>query len=257
MRKLFFTLCAIIATASLSYAEDAASIVTASRDRISAKTVSSRSRMVITAKDGTTTERVLDQYSSDGPKGNRSMIVFQKPASIAGTRFLTMENGDAAEDRWIFLPSLGKVRRIASSEGSGSFMGTDMSYDDISSANREASADSHAILREENLDGKDCYVIESKPNDSAYQYSRIVSWIEKDTKVSRKIELYDRKDVLAKLLEIQKVADVQGRLTSMVTKMSTLKDKTSTTIYVDIIKYDEKIPEGVFSTDYLSTGRVK
>lgn len=257
MRKLFFTLCAIIATASLSYAEDAASIITASRDRISAKTVSARSRMVITAKDGTTTERVLDQYSSDGPKGDRSMIVFQKPASIAGTRFLTMENGDAADDRWIFLPSLGKVRRIASSEGSGSFMGTDMSYDDISSANREASVDSHVILREENLDGKDCYVIESKPKDTTYQYSRIVSWIEKDTKVSHKIELYDRKDVLVKLLEIQKVADVQGRLTLMVTKMSTLKDKTSTTIYVDIIKYDEKIPEGVFSADYLSTGRVK
>lgn len=257
MKKAAFIAFAAILSASLLGAETADEIVTAARNRIDAKTVSTRSRMVIAAKDGSTTERVLDQYSSDSPSGDRTIIVFQKPASVAGTRFLTIEKKGGSDDRWIFLPALGKVRRIAASEGSGNFVGTDFSYDDISSASREADADTHAILREESLNGADCYVIESVPKDSGYQYSKMVQWIEKGTKLSRKIELYDRKGALAKLLEILETKDVQGRLTPTVTKMTTVAEKTSTTINVDIVKYDEKIPESVFTTDYLSTGRAK
>ncbi len=257
MKKSVVAVCALAVLVAPIFGGDAESIVRASRDRIHADTVSTRSRMVITAKDGSTTERLLDQYSSDADTGQRTLIVFQKPASITGTRFLTMERKGGDDDRWIFLPSLGKVRRIASSEGSGSFMGTDLSYDDISAANRDVSLDTHVLLREETLDGKVCDVIESRPNTGSYQYGKIISWIERETLVSRKIELYDRKDNLVKLLELQKLQDVQGRLTPMVTRMSTVASKTSTTITVDIIKYDDKIPEGVFTVDYLSTGRLK
>lgn len=244
-------------TASVAFAQDARAIVEASRDRLDADTVSTRSRMVIAAKGGATSERLIDQYSSDSPKGNRTIIVFQKPASVAGTRFLTMENKGGDDDRWIFLPSLGKVRRIASAEGSGSFMGTDLSYDDISSADRDASLDAHSYLREETLDGKACHVIESKPIDPKYQYLKMVSWIDAKTLVAWKIELYDRKGELVKLLEVVEVKDVQSRVTPVKTRMTTVAAKTSTTINVDIIKYDDKIPEGVFTVDYLSTGRVK
>jgi len=257
MKKSIFALCALAVSLAHVFAGDAEAIVRASRDRIRADTVSTRSRMVITAKDGSTTERLLDQYSSEAAAGKRTLIVFQKPASISGTRFLTIEKKGGDDDRWIFLPSLGKVRRIASSEGSGSFMGTDLSYDDISAANRDASLDTHVLLREETLEGKLCDVIESKPKNGTYQYGRIVSWIERDTGVARKIELYDRKGSLVKLLELLKLQDVQGRLTPMVTRMTTVASKTSTTITVDIIKYDDKIPEGVFTVDYLSTGRLK
>ena len=241
--------------AQAAAAPSAAEIVRASRDRIKSDTVSSRSRMIIAAKDGSQTERLVDQYSAGKSGQSKTVVVFQKPASVANTRFLTIENPGKADDRWIFLPALGKVRRVSASEGSGSFMGTDMSYDDISSANRGADEDDHSILREESLDGKACWVIESKPKDSGYQYGRMVSWIEKATKVSLKIELYDRHDELVKLLEILKVEDKQGRLTPTVTKMSTVKAKTSTTINVEIIKYDDPIPATVFSTKFLETGR--
>jgi len=257
MKKTVITICALAVSLALVSAEDAEAIVRGSRDRIAADTVSTRSRMLITAKDGSTTERLLDQYSADSPEGKRTVIVFQKPAAIAGTRFLTVEKKGGGDDRWIFLPSLGKVRRIASSEGSGSFMGTDLSYDDISAANRDASLDTHVLLREEMLEGRVCDVIESKPQDGTYQYGKMVSWIERDTKVARKIELYDRKGNLFKLLEVQKLQEVQGRLTPMVTRMGTIPAKTSTTITVDIIKYDDRIPDGVFTVDYLSTGRLK
>ncbi|GHV89312.1 sigma E regulatory protein, MucB/RseB [Spirochaetia bacterium] len=237
------------------FAQTAAEIVHSSRNRIKSTTTSVRARMVITAKNGSTTERVVDEYSKDGPNGTRMIIQFQSPASVRGTRFLTMEAKNGATDQWIFLPSLGKVRRIAASEGSGSFMGTDMSYDDISSASRDTDLDTHTLLREETLDGKICYVIESKPKDSSYQYSRTVSWIDKDTLVNYRIDLYDKRNTLVKRMEMSDVRDIQGRLTPMQTKMSTITAGTSTTIYNDIMKYDDTIPERVFTTTYLETGR--
>jgi len=255
MKKLILILIALSLTASAVFSQSAEEIVRASRERINADTVSTRSRMVITAKDGGVTERQLDQYTSKIAGSNKTVVVFQKPAPVAGTRFLTISNPGKIDDRWIFLPSLGKVRRIAAGEGSGSFMGTDMSYDDISSMDRAVSLDTYTLLKEENLDGKTCWVIEAKPKDETYQYSRMVGWIEKTTSVSLKMELYDRKGVLVKVMEIQSLKDVQGKLTPIITKMSTVQAKTSTTIYVDIIKYNDPIPASVFTERFLLTGR--
>lgn len=236
-------------------AQSAASIVAGSRDRVKASTISTRSRMVITARNGSTTERIIDQYEKDGPKGNRTIIVFQAPKAVAGTRFLTMDNPGGPADRWIFLPELGKTRRIAASDGGGSFMGTDMSYDDISSAKREVDLDTHTLLREESLNGNPCYVIESVPKDRSYQYSKMIQWINKTNQVNHKVELYDRRGNLVKVLEILSLKDVQGRLSAVATRMTTVNAGTSTTIYADILKYDDTVPEGVFTTGYLETGR--
>jgi outer membrane lipoprotein-sorting protein len=236
-------------------AQTAEEIVAASRERISYKTQSTRSRLVITAKDGSTSERLIDQYTSKADGAEQAVVVFQKPTSVVGTRFLTVTSPGKPADMWIFLPALGKVRRVAAGEGSGSFMGTDMSYDDVGLANRDSSADAHAILREEALGGKACWVIQSTPKNPDFQYSKIVLWIGKADKVTWRVELYDRKGELIKILEILKVEDRQGRLTSLETKMSTIKAKTSTTIFVDIIKYDDPIPASVFTTKFLETGR--
>jgi outer membrane lipoprotein-sorting protein len=236
---------------------DAEAIIDRSRNRIQADTTSTRSRMVLTAKDGTTSERIMDQYSKDGPKGHRKIIVFQRPASVANTRFLTLENPGNNDDQWIFLPSLGKVRRIASSEGSNSFMGSDLSYDDLSAMDRQADLDTHRIIREESVAGNLCYVIESISKDNTFQYSKMVQYIDKSTYVNHKAELFDRRGTLVKVLELSELKDVQGRLTPMVTKMTTLAAGTSTSIMVDIIKYDDPMPEGVFTTVYLETGRAR
>jgi outer membrane lipoprotein-sorting protein len=258
MRGLYmkkFTLTVIFLTAALAlHAQEADAIVRSSRDRIKADTVSTRARMVIYAKDGSTSERLVDQYSKDGPNGSRAVIVFQQPASVTGTRFLTMQN-PGGEDRWIFLPSLGKVRRIAASEGSGSFMGTDFSYDDVSSASRSVDLDTHTILREENYGEAACYVIQSIPKNSSYQYSKMVQWIQKDSLITAKIELYDKKNALVKTAEMSGIKDIQGRLTATLTKMTTHAAGTYTVITNEITKYNDPIPEGVFTVEFLETGR--
>jgi outer membrane lipoprotein-sorting protein len=168
-----------------------------------------------------------------------------------------MDTASGSTAQWIFLPELGKVRRIAASESGGSFMGTDFSYDDISSVDRDAALDTHTLLREESLNGSACHVIQSVPKDASFQYSKTISWIDKERYLIYKTEMYNRRGELVKTMEMSNFKDVQGRLTPMQTKISTVAAGTSTTIYMEIMKYDDPIPEAVFTTAYLETGRAR
>jgi outer membrane lipoprotein-sorting protein len=254
MKHLVTLFVALAAIPTLG-AQTAQEIVQRSRDRVNAQTTSTRSQMIITAKDGSTTERLVDQYSAKKDGLDRAVIVFQRPANVAGTRFLIVENAGREEDRWIFLPSLGKTRRIAATEGGGSFVGTDFSYDDISSQGRDLSKDTHRILREEPFGGAACWVIESVSTDASFQYSRTVLWIDKSTAMIRRAEMYDRQNRLLKTLENGDVKDMQGIATPMSATMTNVQAKTSTRVAIQIIRYDDVIPEGVFTTRYLETGR--
>jgi outer membrane lipoprotein-sorting protein len=212
--------------------------------------------MALTRKNGTVSERAIKQYSKDGPEGKRIVIEFLRPAGVEGIRFLTMETSGGADNQWIYLPKAGgEPRRLAASDGSKSFQGTDFSNDDISSSSRNADLDIHTLLREEDLGGSACYVIESVPKDSGYQYSKMVQWIDKSTMVTLKIDLYDRRANLVKTLEITNLQDVQGRLTAMATKMTTIAAGTSTTINISAIKYDEPMADSIFTREFLKTGR--
>jgi outer membrane lipoprotein-sorting protein len=249
-------LCGVLLLITVSLcAQEAEEIVRASRDRIQADTIYTRSTMILKAKNGAETRRVIEQFAKDGPRGNRVVIVFHEPRSVAGTRFLTMENPGGEDDRWIFLPDRGRVQRIAAADGSKSFVGTDFSNDDISSADRNADLDRHSLLREEELGGKPCYVIQSVPKDGSYQYSRMIQWIGKDTKVSYKIELYDKRNTLVKTLEILRLEEKDGRLSPMQTRMTSHAAGTYTQINVDDIRYNASLPEGIFTQEYLATGR--
>jgi outer membrane lipoprotein-sorting protein len=257
MKSIAVSVVLLLTCSFLATAQDAAAIMKAARSRNESSSMGTRDRMVVTSKNGSAKEMVIDQYSRDGPNGSRTMIVFNSPAGQKGTRFLSIENRSGNTDQWIFLPSLGKSRRIASSESGGSFMGTDFSYDDMSLMNREADDDRHIIVVEETLNGAACYVIQSIPKESNYQYSKTISWVDKANSRIYKAELYDKKGALVKLLEMSDYRDVQGRDTPKSTRISTVAAGTSTTIYMDRIEYDMNIPEGVFTTSYLETGRAR
>jgi outer membrane lipoprotein-sorting protein len=253
---LLFLFCAA-AVVQAVYAQDALEIVRASRNRIEAESTMTRSSMVTKDKNGRETVRTIDQISKDGPNGeSRAVIVFVEPRSVAGIRFLTVENLGRDDDRWLYLPEVGRVRRIPASDGAQSFQGTAFSNDDISSASRNVDLDQHSLLREENLGPYPCYVIQSVPKDQAYQYSKMIQWIDKNTKVSHKVELYDKRNVHVKTLEILRLADQGGRLTPMETRMTNHVEGTSTQINVERIAYNSSnVREGMFTQEFLSTGR--
>ena len=246
----------VVYAAAGAFGQDAAAIVAGARDRIGAKTIVTRSRMELKSKNGAASERAIDQFYREGADGESgTVVVFQKPASVAGTRFLSLSHKDGESDKWIFLPSFGRVRRISASEGSGSFVGTDLSYDDISSADRDTALDTHSIVREDTFNGKAVYVIQSIPKRGDYQYSKMIQWIGKADKITYKLELYNKRGVLQKVLEVLTVRNVQGYDTTVASRMSNVINGTSTTINVDVIKYDEAIPDSVFTQAYLESGR--
>jgi len=247
--KRITVLAILLMGAGFLYAQDAGSIMNSTKNRIKYDTIHTQSRMVITAKNGKTSEQVIEQYSKDGPNGANTVVEIQSPANVAGIRILSMATAGGGQDQWIVVPKLKdrEAHRIAANEN---YMG-DVSNDDISSMNRGLSLDTHTLLREETLNGKSCYVIQSVPKDSSYQYSKTISWIDKADFLIYKSEMYNRRGELAKVMEMSNFKDVQGRLTPTQTKISTVAAGTSTTIYIEGIKYDEPIPDQFFTKAFL------
>jgi len=85
----------------------------------------------------------------------------------------------------------------------------------------------------------------------------MVQWIDKANWVNYKIELYDKRGTHIKTLEILELRDIQGKLSPVKTRMTTVSAGTNTVINVEILRYDQSIPDAVFSTAYLETGRAR
>ncbi len=228
MKKIISIILLVSGLGGVLFAETAEEIVSKARTKSSVNSVATRSKMEIQKSGQTLNILVIDQFSSKDKDGmQRTLISFREPANAKGTRFLMLKKVNGSADQRIFLPNLGKVRRIASeNEGSESFMGTDFSYNDVSFMDRDVSLDTHTVLREEELGGKQCYVIEAVPKDKKYAYSKMLMWIEKESNTLLKGEFYDAKDKLEKLMELSDYKDVNGIMTPFTTKLSSVKVNT-------------------------------
>jgi outer membrane lipoprotein-sorting protein len=228
-------------------------IVAKMRDQNKHDSTQARIQADILEKGGTASERLIDEYSITKGGLRRVVAVFQKPASVKDTRFLIVENSGREDDRWIYLPTLRKVRRIAASEGGTSFIG-EFTYDDLSI--RDAGMDVHTLLREESLGGEGVYVVQSLPKDpSSSQYGKTVTFVSKEKWLPLRIELYDKRGSLLKVGEVQDSKQVQGAWSIMKLRMGNVQTGNSTTITYQILEYGKPIPEGVFTTRFLETGR--
>jgi len=85
--------------------------------------------------------------------GDKSLIIFDKPRDIKGTALLNFTHKTGNDDQWLFLPALKRVKRISSSNKSGSFMGSEFAYEDVTS--QEVEKYTYKWIRDETLDGKE------------------------------------------------------------------------------------------------------
>lgn len=130
--------------------------------------------------------------------GDKSLIVFDSPADVKGTAFLSYTHATVPDDQWLFLPALKRVKRISSANKSGPFMGSEFAYEDISS--QEVPKFTYKYLRDEKLDARDTFVIERYPTYSDSGYTRQVIWVDQQMYQPLKIDFYDRKDSHLKTL---------------------------------------------------------
>ena len=130
--------------------------------------------------------------------GDKSLIVFDQPRDVKGTALLTFSHKVKDDDQWLYLPALKRVKRIASRNKSGPFMGSEFAFEDL--ASQEVEKYTYKFIRDDELGGKPVFVVERYPVSKYSGYTRQLVWIDKERYIPLKIEFYDRKNALLKVL---------------------------------------------------------
>lgn len=131
--------------------------------------------------------------------GDQSLAVFDSPADVKGTGFLTHTHISRDDDQWLYLPSLKRVKRISPRNKTAPFMGSEFSYEDL--ASYEVENYSYRYIGDEKLEGADTFVIERMPVNEHSGYSRQRVWVEKDRYLALKIDFYSKRNQLIKTLK--------------------------------------------------------
>ncbi|MDC0609974.1 outer membrane lipoprotein-sorting protein [Vibrio sp.] len=138
------------------------------------------------------------EVRDDGDKG---LTIFDEPRDVQGTVFLSYSHINDDDEQWLYLPALKRVKRIASRNKSGPFMGSEFSYEDLSSF--EVEKYTFHYLNDESIDGHPCFVVEQTPVDKASGYTKQIAWIDQKRYIPIKVEYYDRKQSLLKTLTLR------------------------------------------------------
>ena len=133
--------------------------------------------------------------------GDKSMTIFDEPKDVRGTALLTFSHKVEADDQWLYLPALKRVKRIASRNKSGPFMGSEFAFEDLSS--QEVEKYTYTYLRDEACGELQCFVVERVPTDEYSGYTKQFAWIDQTEYRAIKIEFYDRKKALLKTLDFE------------------------------------------------------
>jgi len=130
--------------------------------------------------------------------GDKTVAIFDKPADLAGAAVLTYSHALVPDDQWLYLPEVKRVKRISSQNKAALFMGSEFAYEDLSSW--EVKKYRYKYLRDETLDGHDCFVVENVPAYADSAYSKQVEWVDKEIYHPRRLDYYDRQGRLLKTM---------------------------------------------------------
>ena len=153
---------------------------------------SSTMTMNLINKRGDVVTRKLRFKSLEVPTdGDKSIAIFESPRDVKGVAILSYAHKVEADDQWLYLPALKRVKRIASKNKSGPFLGSEFSFEDFSF--QEVEKYEYLYLEEEIYLNNPCYVIERKPLDPYSGYTKQLVWIDKENYLVQKIHHFDRK----------------------------------------------------------------
>ena len=205
--------------------------------------------MILRNKKGQESKRELEirTLEVDGD-GDKALTVFHSPRDVRGTALLTYSHGVAPDDQWLYLPALRRVKRIASNNKSGPFMGSEFAYEDFSS--QEVEKYKYKYIKDDKVEGVDCFLIERYPVDKDSGYTKQQVWLDKDEYRVRKIDFYDRKGALLKTLmpsEYQKYLGKHWRAH----KMNMVNHQTGKS--TDLVWSEFKFKTGLKDDDFTRT----
>jgi len=205
--------------------------------------------------NGETRERRIQTLTRTNSGKTESITLFLAPASVKQTRFLTLEK-EGQDEQWIYLPALKQSKRISSGEQTGSFMGSDFSYADMSATTFSQDEANHTYLKTETINDREVYVIESLPYEDS-TYGKSLVWVDIESYLPMKVELYDKdRTTLLKQLETKKIDQLSGEWTATIMEMTTVATGHKTRIEILQAKYGITIPSEYFTLQFLKTGRI-
>ena len=254
------TVAAMMLTGLWAHADDAKAraIMEKVDARDDGKTVEQDMLMVLIDKNGKKRVRDLKSYSKDFGADEHRILFFKSPADVKNTAFLTYDYDDPAkdDDQWLYLPALKKVKRIPTADKSGSFMGSDFSYFDMT--DRDLEDYDFKLLKETKVRGKDAWVIQATPRNKKVikesGYTKSIGIVRKDNyMVVRSINFM--KNGKKKYLDVKKLHQQNGIWVPDEMTMTTKKGKQ--TVHKTILKFDHIKVNTPLSDDLFTTRRLE
>ncbi len=199
------------------------------------------SEMILIDEEGNEEVREMIMFSREGEDGKSSTIVrFLSPKSVKGVTLLNIDDG---EKIYLYMPAYNKPRRIAGSSKSNEFMGTGLSYEDMS-MDYEDKEYEKTLLKETD----DEYIVEVLPNGEDLSYEKIIIHVDKAKFYAKKVEFYETSNELTKTLTINKIKiDDKGKVTPMEIEFTNIEEEDKTKIVIKEIEYDIELSSSFFS----------
>jgi outer membrane lipoprotein-sorting protein len=194
---------------------------------------------------------MLRMDESDG--GNQKYyIYFYEPSDVKRLTFMVHKSAEGNDKRWIYVPAVDLIKPIAADDKNSSFVGSNFTYEDVSG--RLWTEDTHTLLKEDELDAKAAWVIESKPLDAGYGgFARKVSYISQDSWLPLREEYHNEKDELIRVFTAEKVEVIDEIPTITLRKMTDEKKGQYTTVEFSSIQYNQGIKDEVFTERFLKS----
>jgi outer membrane lipoprotein-sorting protein len=198
---------------------------------------------------------ILRRNETEG--GNQKyFIYFHKPGDVRRMTFMVWKYPTKEDDRWIFVPAVDLIKRIAADDKRSSFVGSDFTYEDVSG--RDVASDTHSLLRSEKLAERDCYVIESIPKEPT-EYTKRLTWIDKKNFLPLKEEYYDAQNELYRIFTAAKIEDIKSGEgtaenvfpTVMRRTMKNLKTGHRTEVFYKSVSYNLGLEDKDFSERHM------
>lgn len=222
-------------------------------------------RLILIDRRSRQRERELRMYSKDYGEDTRSLSQFDSPADIRGTAYLNFDwnDPDSDDDSWLYLPSLQRVKRIATSDTSDSFLGSDFTYADINGL--EISWYDYSFYSEsEVIEGQDCWVIDivAKPEvrekaEDATGYSRLRTWIRKDNYLQQRAQAWELRGNRIKYFNSSEIEQIDGIWTiKRMQVVSTRNDRQehASVLQVEDVSYNVELADDLFTTENMQRG---
>lgn len=173
----------------------------------------------------------------------RYLITFDAPADVRDMGFLVWKYAGKEDERWLYFPALRAVKRVAADDKRSSFVGSDFTYEDISG--RDLEEERHVLVRQENVDDRSAYLIESTPKAAA-AYARRLSWIDAERWLPLKEEYYDAEGKLQRAFRADKVENVDGHWTVVERSMVNAQTGHRTEVAFRSMSYDKGLVAELF-----------